>query len=233
MTDSRARAEILAKVRRASAGRVPADIARELAALDTGPPPVFESPDTATTFLTRVLRNGGTADLADNRSAVVERMADYLRLRFRQTRVAAGNDPRLAALPWRESGVLPRFDGVRDGDQAAVSFARLGIAETGAIVTYTGRDNPAGHNLLADAHIVLLDVEDLYLTLEQGWERIRADLREQGRPRGINFIAGPSSTADVEAQLVMGAHGPRQWHVILAGNVPNGTLEQARALLDE
>jgi len=29
--------------------------------------------------------------------------------------------------------------------------------------------------------------------------------------------------------LVYGAHGPRSWHVILLGDVPNDTLERARA----
>lgn len=230
MTDNRARSEILARVRRAGAGRAPDEIARELAGLDTGPPPRTVSDDPATAFLYQVLRNGGSAALGGNRSQVVQAVGRYLREQFRSSRLVASNDTRLAAMPWRDAGLLPRFGGARDGDDAAVSYARLGVAETGAVVTYTGRDNPGCHNLLPQAHIVLLDIDDLYATLEQAWNRIRGDMNQRGRPRGVNFIAGPSSTADVEAKLVLGAHGPRLWHVVLVGDVPEENLDRARSL---
>ena len=230
MSEDRARAEILARVRHASVGQSAKDIAQELATLDTGPPPVPKTSDLCCAFFAQVLRNGGTLDMAADRSTAVKAVANYLLANFRSSKIVASGDPRLAAFPWREAGVLPRFGTARSGDAAALSFARLAVAETGAIVTYTGRNNAAGHNLLAESHIVLLDLGDLYPTLEDAWAQIHHDLHHQGRPRGINFIAGPSSTADVEAQLVLGAHGPRRWHIIALGDVPESTLNTARRL---
>jgi L-lactate dehydrogenase complex protein LldG len=104
------------------------------------------------------------------------------------------------------------------------------VAETGSIVTWTGKANPANNNLLVEDHIVLVDLEDLVSTLEQAWEYIDASQSEDGRHRGINFISGPSSTADIDMQLVKGAHGPRNWHVILLGDMPESTLENARQI---
>ena len=48
-----------------------------------------------------------------------------------------------------ERGTVYRIN-AQDGDLASVSYARVGVAETGSIVTWTGKANPA--NILA-AHI--------------------------------------------------------------------------------
>jgi L-lactate dehydrogenase complex protein LldG len=34
-------------------------------------------------------------------------------------------------------------------------------------------------------------------------------------PRAVNFVSGPSRTADIEQTVTLGAHGPYRVHVIL------------------
>ena len=181
-------------------------------------------------FLANVLRNQGTAACAASRTDAVREVGQYLYQHYRTHRLVAGSDPRLAAMPWRDAGVLPRFGVLEAGEPVALSYAQLDVAEIGAVVTFTGKANPAANNLLAEHHIVLVDCEDLVGDMEEAWVRIRREVDRDGRPRGINFIAGPSSTADIEGQLVYGAHGPRSWHVILLGHVPDSTLDDAREL---
>jgi L-lactate dehydrogenase complex protein LldG len=51
--------------------------------------------------------------------------------------------------------------------------------------------------------------------MEDAWALLRA---ERGRPpRAVNFVSGPSRTADIEQTVTMGAHGPYRVHIILVG----------------
>ncbi|MEH6636080.1 MAG: lactate utilization protein [Halioglobus sp.] len=229
MTDS-ARSEIFAKLRHSCRGAESRVLAQELLAMGRAPAANLPSPDLCAAFLANVLKNQGSVDCASDRSATVKAVGNYVYQHYRNYRLVASNDPRLAAMPWRDAGVLPRFGSVEVGEPVALSFARLAVAETGSIVTWTGKANPAANNLLPEHHIVLVDSADLVVNMEQAWDQINADMAQAGRPRGINFIAGPSSTADIEGQLIYGAHGPRSWHVILMGEVPLTALQEARDL---
>lgn len=203
---------------------------RERARLGSAPAAELPSNDISVAFLCNVLKNGGTIDCAQDRSGAVKALGSYLYEHFRTQRLVAGNDPRLAALPWRDAGLLPRFGGAEDGEAAALSYAQLGVAEAGAIATFTGKANPAANNFLAEHHLVLVALEDLVATWEDAWTRINAALDNAMRPRGIHFVAGPSSTADIDGQLVCGAHGPQRWHVIVVGDLPADTCSKAIAL---
>jgi len=229
MSDS-PRSRIFARVQQASRPADADTIQRELESLGTAPGADLPAADLAIAFLVNVLKNFGTVDCVANRSGVVKAVAEYLYRHFRSHRLVAGNDPNLAAMPWREAGVLPRFGTVEPGEPVALSYAVLGIAEIGAIVTVTGKANPAANNLLSEHHIVVVESARLVRDMESAWERIEAESVKSGRPRAINFIAGPSSTADIEGKLVYGAHGPRNWHVILMGDVPAAALAEAHTL---
>ncbi|MDZ7785111.1 MAG: LUD domain-containing protein [Halioglobus sp.] len=225
-----ARAEVFARLYRSSGGASAPEIDRERESLGSAPRPAAPAVDT--TFLRNVLQNHGTAACAPDRSAAVREVGTYLYENLRSQRLVAGHDPRLAAMPWRDAGVLPRFGALEPGEeQVALSWARLGIAEMGAVVTFTGRANPSADNLLPEHHIVIVDTGDLVADAEEAWLRIGQFMAAEGRPRGINFIAGPSSTADIEGRLVYGAHGPRCWHVILIGEGSTEALERARAAI--
>ena len=79
------------------------------------------------------------------------------------------------------------------------------------MVLLSGPDSPTSLNFLPDYHVVLVRAPQLVRHIEDVWQR----LRERGDvPRTVNFITGPSKTADVEQTLQLGAHGPRSLHVI-------------------
>ena len=225
-----ARASIFARIRYSGSGASAVEIAAQREALGRAPAADLPGPDLPSSFLANILLNHGTVDIVGNRSEAVVAVGKYIYQHHHTHRLVAGNDPRLAAMPWRDAGVLPRFGELEAGEPVALSYARLGIAETGAVVTFTGRANPAANNLLPENHIIVVDSTDLVSDMEAAWSRIAQAMTNEQRPRGINFIAGPSSTGDIEGKMVYGAHGPRHWHVILLGEVPQSALEVARAL---
>jgi L-lactate dehydrogenase complex protein LldG len=224
------RSRIFARLRHSCRNADEETIRGELDSLGHSPVADLPDADLPRAFLANVLKNQGSIDVADDRSGAVKAVGRYLYQHYRTHRLVAGNDPRLAAMPWRDAGVLPRFGTVEDGEPVTLSYARLGVAELGAVVTYTGRANPAANNLLAEHHLALVNCEDLVADMDRAWQRINTDAARDGRPRGVNFIAGPSSTADIEGQLVYGAHGPRSWHVILLGDVDASAVEDAHRL---
>lgn len=145
-------------------------------------------------------------------------IAAYLRSRNLPPTLLRGADARLAALPW---GLEPNLDvwiGPSDGRQlAGLSHAFAGIAETGTLVMLSGPDNPSTLNLLPDHHLVMVEAADIAADYETVWGRIRARFGEGVMPRTVNWITGPSRSADIEQTLLLGAHGPRSLHVLLVG----------------
>jgi L-lactate dehydrogenase complex protein LldG len=219
MQPSDAEREIMARIRGASARQSPESIAAERDALPSPAAAALSSEDLCTAFSTNLQRNGASVATARDRDEAVEAISQFIAGRHRQRRVVAGHDPRLAALPWRVGGILPRFALAEAGDAVAVSYARAGIAETGSVVLWLDRNNPAGNNLLCEDHVVLVEHGDIRPRLEDMWPA--QDWHDPQRwPRGVMLISGPSSTADIGMQLVLGAHGPRALHVVVVGGPP-------------
>jgi L-lactate dehydrogenase complex protein LldG len=128
-----------------------------------------------------------------------------------------GDDPRLAAMPWSDTS-LEILRGPSDGgDVNAVSAAFAGIAETGTLALVSGPDNPTTLNFLPDNHIIVLPREALEADYEGVFAKLRAAYGKGGAPRTLNFITGPSRSADIEQTLLLGAHGPRRLHILVVG----------------
>jgi len=50
--------------------------------------------------------------------------------------------------------------------------------------------------------------------MEEAWQLARSELGKL--PRAVNFISGPSRTADIEQTVTLGAHGPYRVHLVMA-----------------
>jgi L-lactate dehydrogenase complex protein LldG len=226
---SEAKADILARVRQAQyADQTPDRIEEELLALGAAPPAPLDCPDTVETFFVRLIKNQVSCDIVHSRPDAVKSISDFLYREHNSRRAVAGNDARLAALPWRDGGVLVRFGAAGPDDPVSISHAKLAIAESGSMVLFSNRENPAVNNWLVRDHLVVVDARDLVATFEDAWTRIRGAWSGDHTPRGITFVSGPSSTGDIVGHLVKGAHGPQRLHVIYIGRVEDDLQERAR-----
>jgi len=98
-----------------------------------------------------------------------------------------------------------------------VTGADLAVAETGTLVVVSGAGRPRSASLLPTCHVAVFDREALVESLVQVGLVLEA--WHDGSPppwRGasINFITGPSRTADIELTLTRGVHGPREVHAV-------------------
>jgi L-lactate dehydrogenase complex protein LldG len=152
----------------------------------------------------------------DGAADVPRAVARFLRSTNLPLRVRVGDDPYLRALVWQTEPALQRLSGpARGDDEVGLSHAAAAVAETGTLVMASGHDNPVTLNFLPETHIVVVEDKTLVGGYEGAWDRIRARFGRRAMPRTVNFISGPSRTADIGGQLVMGAHGPRRLCVIL------------------
>ena len=146
--------------------------------------------------------------------AVSETVEGHLRTHDLGTRLVVAPDPELAAIRWSNRLAVERRAAVGE-DLVSVTGAFAGIAESGTLVLLSGPHSPTTLNFLPGDHLVVLAAERVLPAMEDVWARLRAAREEM--PRTVNFITGPSRTADVEQTMQEGAHGPRRLHLLLIG----------------
>lgn len=142
-------------------------------------------------------------------------IATYLSERGLSAKIRMGADPRLAAMPWATIDIEVLNGRAEPSDLVCVSRAFGAVAETGTLVLVSGQDNPTTLNFLPDTHIVVLGARDIVGDYERIWQRLRAAYGKGLMPRVVNFITGPSRSADIGHKLLLGAHGPRTLHIII------------------
>lgn len=140
-------------------------------------------------------------------------VADYLARENLPARLRAAPSPVIRELDWDSRPALEVSYGASDGnDEVGLTGAFAAVAETGTLILISGAERPTTLNFLPDTHIVVLHRDQVVGPYETVWDQ----LRDAGAmPRTVNFVSGPSRTADIEQTILLGAHGPRRLHIVL------------------
>lgn len=213
-----ARESILARIRaRQGKDPVPTDAEREavrshIQAHSGSPRPRMEW-DLVARFRERAVGLASTVDEVAALADVPAAVARYLEASGLPRSAVCWQE--LMALDWSGAGIRVEARAARDTDLVGITGAFCAIAETGTLMTMSGRDTPSTVSLLPETHIAVVTQSRIVRGMEEAWQLMRDELGAP--PRAVNFISGPSRTADIEQTVTLGAHGPYRVHIILVG----------------
>ena len=96
-----------------------------------------------------------------------------------------------------------------------VTSADFCMADTASLVMRTRPGQARSVSLVPSIHIAVIHADQIIADLKELYALIQWDpeASAEGLTNCMTFISGPSKTADVEATMVHGAHGPREVYV--------------------
>lgn len=222
---------------RSSNGQTPPMIRRAARSLETGvphasglriqpvPPPPGDRPDRFCVELEAVngkaYRAGGLAKASQIVAQIIREKQvrilacwDTPMLRILEGAVAAEGCN--AEWLWG-AGRHSDFDRLKTAD-LGITEADFGMSASGTLVLVAKPGRSRQVSLLPEMHLALLPENRLIEGLEDIPEIILDTFRPKNGPNGvqaIDFITGPSRSSDIGMVPTLGAHGPKEVHVIL------------------
>ncbi len=111
-----------------------------------------------------------------------------------------------------------------------VTAADFCMADTATLVMRTRAGQARSVSLVPSIHIAVIHIEQIIADLKELYALLLWDpeVRKEGLTNCMTFISGPSKTADVEATMVHGAHGPREVHILVITDSAAGQIFPGR-----
>jgi len=142
-------------------------------------------------------------------------LADALAGRQVPVYVIDSDEGRLEALSAEEAAQQLR--GRVEQSFIGVTAADYCLAATATLVMRTRPGQARSVSLVPAIHIGIIHIDQILADLKELYALLLWDpeVRREGLTNCMTFISGPSKTADIEAIMVHGAHGPREVHILV------------------
>jgi L-lactate dehydrogenase complex protein LldG len=102
-----------------------------------------------------------------------------------------------------------------------VTAADFCMADTATLVMRTRPGQARSVSLVPSIHIGVIYLHQIIRDLKELYALLNFDpeVKKESLTNCMTFISGPSKTADVEATMVQGAHGPREVYVYVINQI--------------
>ncbi|MGB9079697.1 MAG: LUD domain-containing protein [Desulfuromonadaceae bacterium] len=153
-------------------------------------------------------------DNAAKSAAVTHRAAGGEELRSILSEIIAGDAdvfcPRVTELEKTAAEGRARLVPEYTTARVTVEEVSAAIAETGSIVCASSGGKVVQASLLPSQHVAIVPRDRIFATLDAFFAGHAAT-----PPTNLTIITGPSRTADIELNLVIGVHGPERLDIIV------------------
>lgn len=101
-----------------------------------------------------------------------------------------------------------------------ITYSDITLAESATVCQFNNADNGRTISLLPKSYIAIIPKSTLVPRLTQAMEKIHKNVEKGNQvPSCISFISGPSNSADIEMNLIVGVHGPVKATYILVDDM--------------
>lgn len=88
--------------------------------------------------------------------------------------------------------------------KVGIAVAEMALAETATSLIFSHLGNGRSVTLLPENSVIIIRMENIRARLTQAMELLQ---EQETLPSSVNFVSGPSATADIELVRVQGVHG--------------------------
>jgi len=105
--------------------------------------------------------------------------------------------------------------------QMGITGANIAIADTGTLVLVTNEGNGRLVSSLPPLHVAVVGIDKVVPSLDEAATILKILARSATGQKITSYttlITGPSRTSDIEKTTALGAHGPKELHIVLVDN---------------
>jgi len=169
-------------------------------------------------FIDTEILKTNTANLSDALQKVVENYGGHSVITWKDERFQSYGLSSLMTEQWPQANIqLYEWDSdqpeenIRQAEKAniGITISEITLAESGTAVLFSSKDKGRSVSFLPENSIILIPKSTIVPRMTQAARFISEKIRNGEQIAScINFITGPSNSADIEMIPVIGVHGP-------------------------